>query len=61
MHENYPHLSLAQIHAALAHYHDHQEAFDQQIAAEVAEARRLREASMDSPLRQKLRAQGYRA
>ncbi|MDX1946386.1 MAG: hypothetical protein SFU86_13375 [Pirellulaceae bacterium] len=31
--EAYPHLSLAQIHAALAYYYDHQQEIDQQIAA----------------------------
>jgi uncharacterized protein (DUF433 family) len=28
----YPHLRLAEIHAALAYYYDHQEDFDRQIA-----------------------------
>ena len=31
MHFQYPHLSLSQIYAALAYYHDHQAAMDTQI------------------------------
>src|SRR5262245_61999094 len=37
--EAFPHLSLGQIYAALAYYYDHQE----QIDAEIAEARRYAE------------------
>ena len=37
--EAYPHLSLGQIYAALAYYHDHQERVD----AEIAEAARYAE------------------
>jgi len=34
----HPHLSLAQIHSALAYYYDHQEAMDQQIAKDLRDA-----------------------
>ena len=37
IHEGYPHLSLAQIHAAFSHYYDHQAAYDAEIARQVAE------------------------
>src|SRR5689334_18012677 len=37
----YPHLSLAQIHAALAYYYLNRKQMDAQIAAESAEAERL--------------------
>jgi uncharacterized protein (DUF433 family) len=40
--DNYPQLSLAQIHAALAYYHDHQEQMDAWIAQETEEYERLR-------------------
>ena len=40
--ENYPHLSLAQIHAALAYYYDHKGDVDAWIAQENAEYERLR-------------------
>jgi len=54
----HPHLSLAQIHAAFAHYYDHQEAYDREVAGELEawDARRAR--CEDSPIRRKLRAQG---
>jgi len=54
----HPHLSLAQVHAALAYYYDHQEEFDRAIARELEEWE-VREAQFkDSPIRQKLRALG---
>jgi uncharacterized protein (DUF433 family) len=42
--ENYPQLSLAQIHAALAYYYDHQAEIDAQLAAWDAEYEQLRTA-----------------
>jgi uncharacterized protein (DUF433 family) len=36
-----PHLSLAQIHAALAYYHANRDGLDQEMAAEDAEEERL--------------------
>jgi len=36
-----PHLTLAQIHAALAYYHANQEQMDAELAAEKAESERL--------------------
>jgi uncharacterized protein (DUF433 family) len=38
----YPYLSLAQIHAALSYYYDHQEALDAQIEREYQEVEALR-------------------
>jgi uncharacterized protein (DUF433 family) len=41
--ENFPHLSLAQIHSALAYYHDHRAEMDAEMEADrrfVAEMRR---------------------
>ena len=40
--DNYPYLSLAQIHAALAYYYDHKDAIDAQIAEGVREYEGLR-------------------
>jgi uncharacterized protein (DUF433 family) len=40
--EAYPHLSLAQIYAALAFYHDHQAEIDEQIRASDAFADEMR-------------------
>ena len=42
IHDNFPHLSLAQIHAALAYYYDHKETIDAQIAQATEEHKRLR-------------------
>jgi uncharacterized protein (DUF433 family) len=58
IHFQHPHLSLAQIHAALAYYYDHKEEMDAVIAQQVKEVEALREASMNSPIRQKLRERG---
>ena len=40
--DNYPHLSLAQIHSALAYYYDHRDTIDEQIAQDTEEYERLR-------------------
>jgi uncharacterized protein (DUF433 family) len=55
IHRQHPDLSLAQIHAALGYYYDHQAAFDQQIAQDLSEADRLAGSTADSPLRRRLR------
>lgn len=47
--DNYPRLSLAQIHAALAYYYDHRDAIDSQIAQDAEEYERLR-AEFPNPL-----------
>lgn len=52
----YPHLSLAQIYAALAYYHDHQEALDAEIERRYQEAEALRKKAAPSPSRAELRA-----
>lgn len=58
MHLQYPHLSVAQIHAALAYYHDHKETFDKDIAESLARTDRLAAENTDSPGRRRLRAMG---
>ena len=58
MHYQQPHLSLAQIHAALAYYFDHQAQFDKQIEGSLLEAEKLAAETNDSPLRQRLRRLG---
>ncbi len=52
------HLSLAQINAALAWYYDHRNEFDAEIRRQVKEFDSLRDGSLDSPLRQRLRSAG---
>ena len=54
MHFQYPHLSLAQIHAALAYYYDNQAALEAEIEQRWEEADALAKEISDAPLRQKL-------
>src|SRR2546426_12129168 len=54
MHFQHPHLSLAQIHAALAYYYEHQEQLDSDIARRRKEAEKMAAESAHSPLRRKL-------
>jgi uncharacterized protein (DUF433 family) len=55
-HDHY--YSLAQIHAALSYYYDHQAEFDAEIERQLKMVDELRAPSLDSPIRQKLRAMG---
>ncbi len=55
MHFQYPHLSLAQIHAALSYYYDHQTELDAEIERRWLEAGEMTAQEADSPLRQRLR------
>ncbi len=61
MHEQHPHLALAQIHAALAYYYDHQTQMDEQIASDLKTVRQIRAATGESPLQRRLRAAGHLA
>ena len=58
IHFQHPHLSLAQIHAALAYYYDHQPELDAEIAREEQHAGALRREARESPLQVRLRARG---
>src|SRR5438046_7138854 len=58
MHYQHPHLSLAQIHAALAYYFDHQPEFDAQVETGLRNAEKLAAETKNSPLRQRLRRLG---
>jgi uncharacterized protein (DUF433 family) len=55
MHRQHPHLSMAQIHAALSHYYEHQAEIDTQIERDWQEVNELAARQPDSPLRQRLR------
>jgi uncharacterized protein (DUF433 family) len=57
IHEQYPHLSLAQIHAALAYYYDHQAELDVKIEQERQRADELRAAAGESPVLKRLMSQ----
>jgi uncharacterized protein (DUF433 family) len=52
----YPHLSLSQIYAALAYYHDHKEQFDAQIQKDLREVGAVRETAGEPPKADQLRA-----
>lgn len=58
IHFQHPDLSLAQIHAALAYYYDHQAELDEEIARQEEQVRRLREQASESPLVTRLKARG---
>jgi uncharacterized protein (DUF433 family) len=51
-------LTLAQIHAALTHYYDHQSKYDAEIERQLREYDALRTGSQDSPGRKRLRSLG---
>lgn len=55
----HPHLSMGQVHSALAYYYDHKEEIDREIEEGDREAERLRaDQADDSPARAKLKALG---
>lgn len=55
LHFQYPHLSMSQIHAALAYYYDHREELDSEILQRLREVNELAAKNADSPLQKKLR------
>ncbi len=54
IHAAHPHLSLGQIHAALAFYHDHHAEFTSQMQRQVEDHRRLRAEAATQISRQEL-------
>jgi hypothetical protein len=52
----FPHLSMAQIHAALAYYWDHREELDADMKQRAAHAANLEAAERATPLAQRLAA-----
>jgi uncharacterized protein (DUF433 family) len=54
----HPHLSMAQIHSALAYYYDHKQAFDEEIAELNHFVGEMRAKQDESPLSKKLREVG---
>ena len=58
IHFQHPHLSLAQIHAALSYYYDHQHDIDRAIEKELQEVESMAQRVGQSPLRRRLRAMG---
>ena len=58
MHRQYPHLSLSQIHSALAYYYDHQVDMDVEIQRQLDEIEQLRAQAGESPIRERSRQAG---
>ena len=58
IHFQHPHLSLAQIHAALGYYYDHKVEMDAQIQRSRQEVEKLGAQSGESPIRKRLRELG---
>jgi len=58
IHFQHPHISLAQVHAALGYYYDHQAEIDAHIHRTAQEVKRLRNQAGESPLRKRLRDMG---
>jgi hypothetical protein len=54
--ENHPHLSLAQVYAALAWYYDHQTEMDGKIERQEQHIQALRASGKPSPLQRRLAA-----
>jgi hypothetical protein len=58
IHFQHPHLSLAQIHAALGYYYNHQPELDAQVQRGLREVQRLRTEAGESPVQKRLREMG---
>lgn len=56
----HPHLTLGQIHSALAYYWDHKETLDADLERRFQQAEEIRQAAGPSRIREKLRKQGLR-
>lgn len=56
IHGGYPHLSLAQIHAALGYYYDHKAELDAEIERQLREVEELRRITSVPALQARLRA-----
>ena len=54
----HPHLTLGQVHSALAYYWDHRDELENDLKRRAELAERLRDEIGDHPLVTKLRAQG---
>jgi hypothetical protein len=58
IHFQHSHLSLAQIHAPLGYYYDHQAEMDAHIQRSAQQADQLRTRAGESPIRKRLREMG---
>jgi hypothetical protein len=58
MARHYPHLTLAEAHAAMTYYYDHQAKIEAEIRDELAEIRAAEVAAPPSPFMLRLQAKG---
>ena len=58
LHFQHPHLSMGQIHSALAYYWDHRQEIEQQIEGGLEYADQMRQRAGESPLVERLKAKG---
>jgi uncharacterized protein (DUF433 family) len=58
MHKQHPHLSRAQLHAAMAYYFDHQQEIDEDIERRLKEVERMAAEAGETPGRRGLRERG---
>lgn len=61
IHFQHSYLSLAQIHAALTYYYDHQTELDEEVMRQLEKVEALAEATKDSPGRQRLCERGLQS
>ena len=59
IHRHHSHLSLAQIHSALAYYYDHQAEVDASIEEGLRQVARIRASLGESPVQLKLKAHQF--
>ena len=58
IHFQHPHLSMAQIHAALTYYYDHQDELDSEIERRYRQVHAMKAQAVETPFKQRLRAMG---
>src|SRR5206468_10534737 len=58
IHRQHPHLTLAEVHAAMGYYYDHQQEIDAEITAELEDVDRAMQNPKRSPAWLKLKAKG---
>ncbi|WKZ38416.1 MAG: DUF433 domain-containing protein [Anaerolineales bacterium] len=58
LHIQFPHLSLGQIHSALAYYWDHREELESDMESRIQKTERMRKSAPVPPLVKRLRDKG---
>lgn len=59
LHQQYPQLTLSQVHSVLGHYYDHREEIDVELQQRDEAVDQLRARQPDSPVRRKLQESGH--